>query len=136
MQFADNPAELKRIIERDLKKAIQQKIVPELKKELGKIIEDRVYNTYSPSSYVRTNELKRDGKILDFEDGALLYLNSHTEKVYDTIESGIGYSWTNSEIAKSKQARPFFSILVNDVDSGKYDSKIKARLDEAFKKGS
>ncbi|TCI26768.1 hypothetical protein EVJ32_05165 [Exiguobacterium sp. SH5S4] len=95
-------------------------------------IEELVYERYNPTLYRRRFDgmgvggsyglAHKQSQVVDFHKGSIRITNSATGQNYDKftrtyepsnvrllpiIESGEGYSWKKSQIARSKLARPF-----------------------------
>lgn len=105
-----------------------------------------VYDTYEPTLYERrgvdgvgiadtynyeVDTGKMSLRLLNNTKGNLKYKDTEgwdSGYITDIIESGNGYHWTQSEIFKSKQARPFMEEGLEDFIAGYLEPKLDEML--------
>lgn len=137
---------------------MQNEVLEEVKDALQVAIEDNVYGAYESHA---KNKYKRRGESLQRGTGALsdpdmmisdYDAGTHTLTVTDMatggdpsnpkrgerllapiIESGNGYTWTNSEIYHSRQARPFHEEAERMLAVGDKVMSFEKRLVDSLK---
>lgn len=135
-KYAKNPDELNKLLEKELKRIVQQEITPLIEKKLYSAIQVNVYDAYKSSAinkYQRTDTLLNSASHDLIKDGAIVYMEAYSDDIYDVIESGQGYTWEHSAIYETQQARPFFSKLVEEINSGELTDEVTMLLDKSFK---
>lgn len=132
-------AELEKYLKTIVNFCLQTDVAQDIKELIKEHVETDVYAKYQPSQYMRRKE---NGGLLDdnnylvkpIKDGVSITNittdNGYSEEMYgdfgthpDTwivpiIETGIGYSWTESRIYKKPFARPFIDNTRNDLFKG------------------
>lgn len=133
MKPAATYTELEKQITMQLIKAVQNEIAQFIKSYEQSRIDIDVYQAYDKMRggydesrhYERTYELKEDISISKTPKGAIVSNNSHDDNILKTIETGLGYTWKNSLIYKTKMPRSFFDNTTKDIESGKLNGEIK-----------
>lgn len=94
--------------------ALENEVLDEVKKVMKEEIQERVYDAYTPTQYIRR---KQNGGLLDDKNikhhlstnNHTLYVQNITDNGFtvETVETGMGYTWENSSIYKNPFPRPF-----------------------------
>ena len=128
-----------------LKNAIDDTLVIDVAEEvvehLKSSAQDRVYEAYEPSQYERRESLlknenyERSSGNLELEISSLLEGNADqppfdSGNITDVIETGVGYGWLNSTIARQMLPRPFMEEGLQDsVRDGSAESALQQGLE-------
>lgn len=108
-----------------------------VRKKFKKQINATVYDSYTPTQYDRTGELLQDSSIksavsrkgADVELTVQSIRSEDGKDIAKIIETGQGYTWESSQIAKSKTPRPFHANTEEELAStGEHIQAIKAGL--------
>ena len=136
-----NDAEvIKEKLENAIHRAMQSTVADEVKLAIMESVQENVYDAYTPTSYKRrgTSGGLADPNMMDQTyDAATMTLEvrssgkgAHGRKdVAEVVESGQGYTWKESEIAKHPFPRPFHKPAEERLAQGnEIDNAIKAEL--------
>lgn len=129
-------AEWRQQLERDIGSVLEGEVAAGVKDRVGEVIQRDVYDKYEPDMYARRGAqgglADPDNYETELTDGGLTLevhnLTKGNEEEFDdpgvrevyideVIESGIGYEWEDSRIAKAALPRPFHDDLVDAEES-------------------
>jgi hypothetical protein len=136
MEF-NNLKQLEKYINSQIKESMDTEVNETVRRRLKENVIEEAYDKYEPTQYERTGGLYQDrnieSDIVDTSEGVELSVRSTREEdgrdIAQIIESGKGYSWKNSRIAKSGQARPFHEKTHEDLErSGEHIEAMKRGL--------
>lgn len=112
----------------DVKEAVKRNVTVELANAIREFVYRNVYETYFNKQYIRRGDkgglsdtskyIQNVYSIGENETVAEISLNMYDEKgrdIVQVVETGIGYTWKNSEIYKSKQPRPFLDEALQEI---------------------
>lgn len=102
-----NIKELNKYLNTCVNDVLQKEVFTDVSNEIQKSIQKDVYEAYTPTSYIRTGEMKSPELIHKEMLGNGVMKITHkridgTKNVSNIIEKGIGYTWINSSIYKSQ----------------------------------
>lgn len=148
--------EFETILSAAIDNAMQNEVLDEVKDAMQLAIQERVYDAYQPSMYVRRGDgMERGtGALTDPDVMEHSYNNgTHTLVVRDMakggdpkrpdraeqllapiIESGEGYTWERSEIAQSKAPRPFHEAAEEYLIDETHGVSFELRLVEGLQR--
>ncbi|MEM5009243.1 hypothetical protein WKH57_00850 [Niallia taxi] len=133
----DNLDRLIKGLAKELEATMNDQVEKVARKKLKEQVDETVYKSYTPSQYVRTGGLIQDSNIKSNvsakgSDIELTVQSTRSEDGKDIakiIETGRGYSWESSEIARSKMPRPFHAKTEEELAStGEHVQAIKNGL--------
>lgn len=132
--------------QKEIKDVMKNEVIEAIKDVEQEVIQEVVLDAYEPAYYDRRSEesegkeglISRENMIPDYVEGKDYievnvtndtrgdtdYPGSTNDFIDEIIEYGTGYTWTESEIYKSKLPRPFTAVTQERIDNSGIVEKI------------